>query len=480
MDEKELQQKTRSAFLWNLIDRVGTQLIAVITGIVLARMLGAAEYGLTGALAIFIALSSTLTDSGFSYALVRKKEISEADYNTVFYYNLLIALTLYIIGYITAPSIAAFFNQPILVSIARVLFVVFIFNALCLIQNAKMVKEINFRKVASINLTAIAISGITAIFLAYKGYGVWALVAQTVTQSFVKMLMQWFWGGWRPQLIFSRKSFKEMFSFGSNLMIANLINVLFLNIYSAIIGRLYTNRDLGYYTQAGKWSDITITTLYSIIQNSTYTIFSTIQHDRERLLRSYRKTMQLTAFISFPVLMGLMLTARPFILIFLGEKWAQSIPMFNLLLLAGIFTVLTTVNGNFIRIEGNSRLVLRLEIFKIVLFFIVLISTWKLPIIQLLWGMVVTRAIVYVISIISIGKRVGYPWHRQLCDILPSCAIGSLMVCFAYPASFFISNIYLLFAVQILICFIFYWLTNKYLQSEILGEIIRFIKKRYK
>lgn len=480
MDEKELKQKTRSAFLWNLLDRVGTQLIAVVTGIVLARMLGAAEYGLTGALAIFIALSSTLTDSGFSYALVRKKEISEADYNTVFYYNLIIALILYALGYISAPSIAAFFNQAVLIPIARVLFIVFIFNALCLIQNAKMVKEINFRKVASINLASIAVSGIVAIFLAYKGCGVWALVAQTVIQSLVKMLMQWCWGGWRPQLVFSPKSFKEMFSFGSNLMIANLLNVMFLNIYSAIIGRLYSSRDLGYYTQAGKWSDMSVTTLYSIIQNSTFTIFSSIQHDKQQLLQSYRKTMQLTAFISFPILTGLMLTARPFILIFLGEKWAASIPMFSQLLLAGIFTVLTTVNGNFIRIEGNSRLVLRLEILKIILFFIVLACTWRLPIIQLLWGLVFTRAIVYVISIITIGKCVGYPWHRQIYDILPSCATSLLMVCFAYPVAFFISNIYILFITQLLICLVFYCIINSYIKSPIFREIISAVKKRNK
>ena len=476
MEEKELQQKTRSAFLWNLLDRVGTQLIAVIIGIALARMLGAAEYGLTGALAIFIALSSTLTDSGFSYALVRKKDISEADYNTVFYYNLVVALILYVSGYLSAPFIAAFFNQPILSSVARTLFIVFIFNALCLIQNAKMVKEIDFHKITSINLAAITVSGITALYLAYKGYGVWALVAQTVTQSFVKMLLQWIWGGWRPRLIFSRHSFKEMFAFGSNLMLANLLNVLFLNIYSAIIGRLYSSRDLGYYTQAGKWSDMSITTLYSVIQNSTFTIFSTIQHDKQRLLRSYRKTMQLTAFIAFPVLTGLMLTARPFILIFLGEKWAPSIPMFSLLLLAGIFTVLTTVNGNFIRIEGNSRLVLRLEIFKILLFIVILACTWKLPIIRLLWGMVITRAIVYIISIVTIGKSVGYPWHRQLYDILPSCAISLLMICFAYPAVFFISNIYLLFGVQFTLCLLFYWIVNRYIQSSILGEVVRYIK----
>ena len=477
LEEKEFQRKTRSAFVWNMIDRIGSQLISATIGIALARMLGAAEYGLTGALAIFIALSQSITDSGFSAALVRKQKISEADYNTVFYYNLFISILLYIIGYLGAPTIAQFFNEPVLIPISRVLFIVFIFNALCLIQNAKMVKEIDFRKVATINVCAIVISGVIALIMATNGYGVWALVAQITIQAFIKMVMQWVWGGWRPRAIFSWKSFKELFAFSSNILLANILNVLFLNIYSAIIGRLYSSRDLGYYSQANKWSDMGVTTLYGIIQNSTYTLFSAIQDDRERLLRSYRKTMKLTAFITFPALLALALTARPFILILLGDKWETSIPMFSLLLIAGIFTVLTTLNGNYIRIEGTSSLILRLEIFKVILFNIELALTWHLPILQLLWGMVATRAIVYLVSIVFIGRRIGYSWHQQILDIMPSCATALLMVCFAYPVQLFIDNIYLLFVVQIGICIAFYLTINRYIQNDILNELIFNIKK---
>lgn len=477
LEEKEFQRKTRSAFVWNMIDRIGSQLISATIGIALARMLGAAEYGLTGALAIFIALSQSITDSGFSAALVRKQKISEADYNTVFYYNLFISILLYIIGFLGAPTIAQFFNEPVLIPISRVLFIVFIFNALCLIQNAKMVKEIDFRKVATINVCAIVISGVIALIMATNGYGVWALVAQITIQAFIKMVMQWVWGGWRPRAIFSWQSFKELFAFSSNILLANILNVLFLNIYSAIIGRLYSSRDLGYYSQANKWSDMGVTTLYGIIQNSTYTLFSAIQDDRERLLRSYRKTMKLTAFITFPALLALALTARPFILILLGDKWETSIPMFSLLLIAGIFTVLTTLNGNYIRIEGTSSLILRLEIFKVILFIIVLALTWHLPILQLLWGLVATRAIVYLVSIVFIGRRIGYSWHQQILDIMPSCATALLMVCFAYPVQLFIDNIYLLFVVQIGICIAFYLTINRYIQNDILNELIFNIKK---
>ena len=478
MEEKEFRKKTRNAFVWNMVDRIGSQLMSTIIGISLARMLGAAEYGLTGALAIFIALSQALTDSGFSAALVRKQTITEQDYNTVFYYNLLIAVVLYISGYFAAPAIAQFFSEPILVPVSRVLFIVFIFNALCLIQNAKMVKEINFQKVATINVCAIIISGIIALIMATKGYGVWALVAQITIQSFIKMIMQWVWGGWKPQAIFSWQSFRELFAFSSNILLANILNVLFLNIYSAIIGRLYSSRELGYYTQANKWSDMGVTTLYGIIQNSTYTLFSAIQSDPERLIRSYRKSMKLTAFITVPALLTLALTARPFILILLGDKWEASIPMFSLLLIAGIFTVLTTLNGNFIRIEGSSGLALRLEIFKVILFALVLAFTWHLPIIQLLWGMVITRAVVYFVSIVAIGRRIGYTWHQQLLDIIPSCATALLMICFAYPVQLFISNIYLLFFTQVTVCAAFYLAINRYIQNDILNDAIAIIKKK--
>lgn len=477
MDEIELQRKTRHAFAWNIIDRIGAQLIAVAISIALARLLGAAEYGLIGALAIFTALSSALTDSGFSYALVRKTDISDDDYNTVFYYNLVIAIILYAAGYAGAPLIAGFFGQPLLIPVSRVLFVVFILNALCLIQNAKLVKEIDFKKITLINIIAIVASGIAALAIAFSGGGVWALVAQTVIQSFVKALLQWIWGKWRPQLKFSMKSFKEMYAFGSKLMIANVLNVLFLNLYSAIIGRIYSNRELGYYTQADKWSNMGITAIGGVIQNSTYTIFSNLQNDKTRLLRSYRKTMQLTAFVAFPILIGLAFMSRPFVLILLGNKWEASIPLFALLLIAGIFSIFTTVNGNYIRIAGNSHTVLRLEVLKIILFIIVLICTWQLPIIELMWGMVVTRALVYVASIVTIGKQVGYPWYQQLRDIMPSFGISLLMICFAYPVSFFVENIYLLFVLQISICILFYFIVNRYMQLPILNEVIQNIKK---
>ena len=477
LEEKEFQKKTRSAFIWNLLDRVGSQLIAAVIGIALARILGATEYGLTGALAIFIALSQSLTDSGFSAALVRKQHVTEQDYNTVFYYNLLVSVGLYVAGYFGAPYIAQFFNEPILVPVARVLFIVFIFNSLCLIQNAKLVKEITFSKVATINLASIVIAGVVALYMAHHNYGVWALVAQLVIQSFIKMIMQWLWGGWRPRLIFSWKSFKELFAFGSNIMLANVLNVLFLNSYSAIIGRLYNSRELGYYSQANKWSDMGVTTLYGVILNSTYTLFSAIQDDSERLIRSYRKVMKLTAFITLPALLSLALTARPFILILLGDKWEASIPMFSLLLIGGIFTVLTSINGNYIRIEGSSSLVLKLEIFKVALFAIVLLFTWHLPILQLLLGMVFTRIIVYIVSIVTIGRRVGYTWRQQLLDVMPSCATALLMICFAYPLQFFISNIYLLFASQITVCLLFYVIINRYIQHDILDEVLQNIKR---
>lgn len=477
MEELEFRKKTRSAFVWNLLDRVGSQLISVVVGIALARTLSATEYGLTGALAIFIALASTLSDSGFSAALVRKKDVNDTDYNTIFYYNLFISVALYVAGYLGAPYIATFFNEPILVPVARVLFVVFILNALCLIQNAKMVKEINFNRIATINVIALIISGGIALWMAYHGYGVWALVAQLVLQAFIKMVLQWIWGGWRPRLIFSQQSFRQLFAFGSNIMLANILNVLFLNIYSAIIGRIYSSRELGYYSQANKWSDMGVSTLYGVIQNSTYTLFSAIQDDQERLLRSYRKTMKLTAFITFPSLLGLAMMARPFVLILLGEKWSNSIPMFAILLIAGIFTVLTTVNGNYIRIKGNSRLVLRLEIFKVILFSVVLLFTWQLPIIQLLWGLVATRVIVYLVNIVAIGNCVGYTWQQQLRDIAPSCATALVMVAISYPIEMFVSNLYILFSTQFAVCAAVYLAISRFTQPQIMSEALSYMKK---
>ncbi|MCP9610605.1 lipopolysaccharide biosynthesis protein [Coprobacter tertius] len=461
----------RNAIIWTALDKVSTQIVSIVTGIILARILNSSDYGIIGMLAIFTAIAGTCTDSGFSAALVRKKEPTHKDYSTIFYFNTVISILLYFFLYFCAPSIARFFNQPILIPLSRTIFATLIINSLGLVQTARLVKNIELGKIALINFLSLLISGITALYFAFKGYGVWSLTAQILSQSIAKTSLLWIAGHWYPKLIFSMNSFKELFSFGSNLMLANIINAIFQNIYSAFIGRVYDKNILGYYTQANKWAETGITTLYGTVQNATYTVFSSIQEEKERLIRAYRKTMKLTAFITFPVLACLALVSHPFISVLLSSKWEPSTLFLQILSVAGIFTVFTTINGNFIKISGESKWILKLEITKIILVTIALSCTWKMSITYVVTGLAVVKAIIYILYVVSTDKCTGYKWYRQLQDIFPYLGLTALMIFTAYPLKLVIKNTVVLLFLQITVCVIFYYWINKKLNSAILKEI---------
>lgn len=463
---EDLEKTTRNAIIWNALDKVSNQVISIVIGIILARILNSSDYGLIGMLAIFVAIANSCIDSGFSSALVRKQNPTEADYNTVFYCNLLISFIIYIFLFLGAPNIASFFDQPILIPLSRSLFCIFLINALGLIQTAHLVKEIQFRKVTIINFLSLFISGLTALYYALHNYGAWALVAQMLSQSVSRTILLWIIGKWHPKAVFSIKSFRELFAFGSNILLANILNSIFLNIYSAFIGRLYGKTSLGFYTQASKWADMGISTLYGTIQNATYTVFSAIQNEKERLVKAYRDTMKLTAFITFPSLLCFILISKPFVLIFLSEKWTESIIYLQLLCAAGIFTVFTTINGNYIKISGHSHLVLRLEVIKIGLIFITIFLTWHMGMLHMVISLVIVRIIVYILSIIIIGEKVDYPWYTQLKDIFPYLSIGIILFLTSLSFTIFISNIYFLGIIQIGFFFTSYYSIFRYMNRH--------------
>ncbi len=345
-----LKQKTVSGLFWSFIDDFAKLGITFVSGIILARLLTPREYGLIGMTTIFIAISQSFIDSGFRQALIRKGDCTQADYSTVFYFNLFVSFIFYLLLFVFAGTIGQFFKEPKLPAIIRVLGIGLIINALTLVQQTQLIKDINFRLQTRISVISAIISGIIGITMAYTGYGVWSLVATTLSGSFVTMLLLWLWRKWRPSLLFSWASFKEMFAFGSRLLISGLIDTVNRNIYNLIIGKYFSAADLGYYTRAVTFTNLPSQNLTGVVQRVSYPVLTTMQDDPQRLRAAYRKLIQNTMLISFVLMLGMAAVAEPMVITLVGEQWRPSIDYLQLLCFVGMFYPLHAINLNMLQV----------------------------------------------------------------------------------------------------------------------------------
>lgn len=478
MAEQSLKQKTIGALLWNLLDRLGQQVLLFIVGILVANILSVEDYGLIGMLAIFSAIANIVLESGFGSALIRKQDATETDYNSVFYFNTCISAVLYLTLYLAAPFIANYFEQPLLTPLSRVVFLSLPFNSLSLIQTTLLNKKVQFKTLAKVNLISLLISACSQLAMAFSGMGVWTLAWQPVILAFSRSVLLWMLNQWRPKLLFSLKSIRVLFGFASNLLLGSIINAIFTNIYSVAIGKLYPPQQLGYYTQGNKFSLMVISSIYSSLQTATYPIFSSIQDDRERSIRAYRKTIRFTAFLTFPLMIGLVSIASPFISIILKAEWASCIPFFQLACLAGIFTILGTINQNFVKAYGRSDVIFKLEIIRTLLIIVCLLATLRESALTMILFQTIAQVVIYLISIIYIGRIVGYRWTHQLRDILPYAALSVAMWALLLLPDYFIRANYLLLPVKTVIGAAFYYFANRWLGSQILNEATEILFKR--
>ncbi|MGL4993647.1 MAG: lipopolysaccharide biosynthesis protein [Bacteroidales bacterium] len=472
-----LKQQTANALGWNLIDRIGTQVVYLITGIVLARLLSVSDFGLIGMLSIFVGLSTILVDGGFSSALIRKQGASEVDYNTVFYLNMGISLLLYSILYMSAPFIAEFYSQPQLVSLSRVLFLGIIINSAALIQSTLYTKQINFKVQVVTNALSLVIAGSSAIILAYKGAGPWALVSQTLILSICKTTALWIVSSWRPRLIFSIDSLKSILGYSSNLLGSQIVNSLFNNLYTLTIGRLFSVVEVGYYSQAQKMNDMATSVINNPIQAATFPIFSTIQDDPDRLLRAFRKTMRFAMFVTFLTLPMLLLVSRPFMLFLLGDKWIGSVPYLQLILVGSIFNLITALVNSFLRIPGRTDVLLRLEFAKVFISVVFLVLTIPYGALAVILGLVISRIIICIVNMYVSSRYIDYSFPMQTKDILPYVALSAISCVISWPISLILEgDLYLLVtqcSAYSIIFFSLAWLFN----SKVLVDVISTLKR---
>ncbi|WP_405324077.1 lipopolysaccharide biosynthesis protein [Fibrobacter sp.] len=359
-----IKQQTISGSKWNFLERVAAQGIQFIIGIVLARLLLPTDFGTVGLLAIFFEISQAFIDSGFNSALIRTKNPTQKDYSTVFYFNLLISVAVYAILFFAAPCIATFFNIPILCPILRVQAVTLIINAAMAVQVSMLNIRLDFRSLAKRRIWATLIGGVCGVILAYKGFGVWALVYQQIISAIINLVFICYICRWIPKAGFSSESFKRLGSFGSRLLAAGLLHTLYRNLTTFAIGKFYSAKDLGFYTRGASIADLPGSTINGVLQTVTYPILAKIQDDETQLVRIYRKYIRITSLGIFIVSGILCALAEPFILLVFTDKWADSVIYLHIFAFSYMFDHLSTINLNLLKVKGRSDLFLKLEIIK--------------------------------------------------------------------------------------------------------------------
>lgn len=430
--EESLKNKTAKGVVWSALERFSVQGVMFIVMVIMARLLTPKDYGLVGMLTVFIAISQTLIDSGFSQALIRKQNRTEVDNSTVFYFNIGVGIVLYLLLFVCAPLISDFYNEPQLTPITRVIGLSVIFNSLAVVQRALLTIKIDFRTQAKASLIAAIISGIVGITMAYSGYGVWSIVVQQLLNISINTILLWYLSHWTPVWTYSWVSFRELFSFGSKLLASGLLDTLYRNIYLIVIGKVFKASDLGYYTRAQQFGDFPSSNITGILQRVTYPVLCTIQNDDARLASVYRRFLKLSAFVIFPLMTGLAAVSKPTILFFLKEQWLFTATLLQILCFSMMWYPIHAINLNLLQVKGRSDLFLKLEIWKKVMGVAVLCITIPLGLIVMCYGSIVSSMIGLIINTYYTGKLINVGYFRQMQDLFPTLLLSITMGAIVY------------------------------------------------
>ena len=473
---------------WNVIDKVSQQLLYAVTGIVLARLLDQEDFGLVGAVAVFQAFASLFVDSGFSYALIQRKSPTRLDYSTVLWFNLAVAVAIYAVLFFCAPLIARCFQGDMrLVGLSRVMFLSFILNASAIVQTNRLMKRMEVSMVAVSNAVGLFAGAIVGIWLAVAGYGAWAIVWQTLALNFTKSLVLWLTSGWLPLMRFSMASLRSFFTVGSGMMVSSFLNVLFQNIYSFFIGNRAGLAPLGYYTQADKWSKMGISSLSQVLTSSFLPALSAVQDEPERFARITSKMNRFTSYLLFPAMGFLWVMATPLFHCLFGEKWDASIMLFQLLLLRGVFTVLTSLYNNYVIALARTRLVVQMEMLRDGAALVLLFAALPFVAMErggdtvfgiklLLAGQILSSAISWGVMVVKTAPVSGRSVGSFLADSVPYLVESLVIMVVLWAESLVIDDCWTLLLCQGITCVALYLGVNTVLDSVIQRDVIAFLR----
>ena len=441
MATDNLKQKAASGIIWTAVQKYSTMIIGFVSGIILARLLTPDDYGAIGMLAIFMSLAQVFIDAGFGSALIQKKNPTQEDYSTVFYFNIGMSLVLYFVLFFCAPLIANYYRMPILSNILRVQGLILFIYAFNIIQLNKIRKSLLFKKLSIVTIITSVVSLIVTVVMAYTGCGVWSLVTQNFISAIIPCVYFWITTNWHPTNVFSWKSFKELFGFGSYMLFTHLFTTLSQKISGLLVGRWYNPATMGYYSKASSTQEYATLSISGVILQTTYPLYSKVQDDRERLMNMIKRISSTLAYLTVPMLTLLILIAKPLFVLLYSERWLDCVPYFQVLCIAGLAACLQGVNYQVIAAIGKSKTMFVWVIIKqslgIVLQVVGLI-VWGMK--GLLIGLVISSWFSYFVDITLVSKYVGYKNYKQLLDILPMFLASGV----AFLISYYLSNLFTL------------------------------------
>lgn len=464
------------SFIWKLIERFSTQLIQFAITIVLARLLLPEQYGIIALITIFIQICDVIIDGGLNTALIQKKNADNLDFSTIFFFSIGMAGFLYALMFVCAPLIAQFYKNEEIVPVIRVLSLSLPFYAFNSIQRAYVSKHMLFQRLFYSSLGSIVISGSLGIIMAYQGFGVWALVAQSISIQFFTTLIMWFTIKWRPDWQFSKERFSGLFGFGWKILASNFIVTLFVNIRKLVIGKFYAPASLAYYEKGDQLPALVMNNIFTSVQTILLPAFSESQDDPSRVKSMMRRSTKLNCFFIYPLMVGLIVTAKPLVLLLLTEKWLPVVPFIQILSIANFFRPITIANVQAITAMGHSGITLKLEIIKKIVDIIILIVSACIGVLAIAWGCVLFNFLCVFINIAPNKKLLNYGIREQVIDAVPTLLIALSMGVAIYGIQFLpLSNLVILLS-QVILGATLYIGLSRLFKEESFMYVIQMIK----
>lgn len=478
--EGSLKSKTLKGTVWGALERFSAQGVSFVVMVIMARILTPADYGLVGMVLVFINIAQSLVDSGFSQALIRKKDRDETDNSTAFYFNIAVGVAIYVLIWFLSPLVARFYEEPRLLWITRVICLGIVFNSLAVVQRALLTVEVDFKTQAKASLFAAVTAGVVGITMAYTEWGVWSIVIYHVINLGLNSALLWLYSSWRPHWIFSWASFRNLFSFGSRIAISGLLYTLYVNGYNMAIGKIYKAADLGYYTRGQQFVAFFSSNISGILQRVTYPVLCKFQDDNEQLGNVFMKMIRVSSMLVFVLMMGMVGVAKPMIGMLLGDKWLYSATLMQILCFGFMWFSVYSLNLNILLVKGRSDLYLKLEIVKKIVCIAVLCALIPFGMEALCWGLVINSMSEVVINSFYTGKLIGVPIGRQLIQLLPSLgyalSTGAVVWLVVYALGGF--PYWLQFFVGVIVGIAFFSLISYFSGSQDFRYLLSLIKRK--
>lgn len=475
-----LKRDTLKAVFWNAVQRYGVLIISFLSNIVLARLLTPEDFGVIGLLNVFVAVAESMVDTGFGASLIQRKDTSNIDYSTVFIWNISVALLLTIVLLIAAPSISIYFNIERLSPVLRVASCIILVNALASVQMARLTKKLQFKLIAIRTLIAAIVSSITGIALALLGCGIWALVAQIIVSSVVCSVLIWILSKWKPSMQFSWASIKKMFNFGSMIFISGIFDTLYTNIQGFIIGKQFSVNELGYYTQAKKLESVPVQGTSSVLSQVLFPVYATVADDRGRHIGIVRKNVRIITFLTFPIMLLLIIIAHPLIEFLFSAKWLPAVPLFQILCVFGFLQPLNIANAQIFKAIGRGDIYFYLQTLKRIINIVLILLSVRFGLYAMMWTIALTGLVSYVLNIVFTHRVFGYSYREQFSDITPALVTSLVAMGVTYGANLLVEKWTSFSIIQILIpaalYIVIYWSISRILQKtslQILKNILR-------